>query len=80
MQEQLTAMFPSFVCLLTRASHLDPVCELLPAGQPALVAGAADDRLQLLVAHKAGEERQIYCSQGRCGLVRLQGTEYWGKP
>ena len=61
---------------LTRASHLDPVRELLAAGQPALMAGAADDCLQLLVAHKAGEERQIHCSKGSCGLVHLQGTEY----
>ena len=66
-------MFPSSVWLLTRASHLDPVRELLPAGQPALVAGAANHRLQLLVAHKAGEERQIHCSQGCGGLVHLQG-------
>ena len=63
--------------LLTRASHLDPVRELLPAGQPALMAGAANDRLQLLMAHKAGEERQIHCSQGCLGLLRLQGTKCW---
>ena len=64
---------------LTRASHFDPVRELLAAGQPALMAGAANDCLQLLMAHKAGEERQIHCCKGRCGSVRLQGTEYQGK-
>ncbi len=43
----------------TWASHLHPVGELSGASKPPLVAGAAYCCLQLFVAHKPCEERQI---------------------
>ena len=55
----------------TWAPHLHPVGELLAAGKPSLIAGAAYCRLQLFVAHKPGEEWQVNCAMCRCDVGLL---------
>lgn len=54
---------------LTWSPHFDPVGQLLSTGEPAFIAGVAYHSLQLLMAHKACEERQVDIALCHRGLV-----------